>query len=147
MSGTSASRTGRARVLVVDDEPALTEVLSAATEAGSAADGRSALRTARDAVEHRIDGLHNSADDHVTKPFSPEDVVLRLRGRLRRAGTGGTRADGSVRVLGDLVPARETRGVRRAGRPIRLTAEEFDLPVIHTVRGTGCTIRSAEYGR
>ncbi|MFF4500666.1 response regulator transcription factor [Streptomyces sp. NPDC001401] len=172
MSGTSASRTGRVRVLIVDDEPALIDVLSVAVaEAGwrpyPAADGHSALRiargcaphavvldgmlpdldgiqvlrrlryenpklpvlmlTARDALEYRIDGLHNGADDYVTKPFSLEEVVLRLRGLLRRAGTEGTRADDSVRVLGDLVLTGETREVHRAGRPIRLTAREFDL--------------------
>ncbi|MEV6941783.1 hypothetical protein AB0N07_07210 [Streptomyces sp. NPDC051172] len=120
MSGTSVSRTDRVRVLVVDDEPTLTEAPPAATEAGRrlhpAAVDRSALRPARDAVEHRIDGLRSGADH-------------------------------SVRVLGDLVPTRETREVHRAGRPIRLTARECDLPVIHSVRGTGYSIRSAEDGR
>ncbi|WP_405868476.1 response regulator transcription factor [Streptomyces sp. NBC_00005] len=172
MSGTSASRTGRVRVLVVEDEPGLTELLSVAvTEAGwrpyPAADGRSALRiardcaphavvldgmlpdldgiqvlrrlryenpklpvlmlTARDAIEHRIDGLENGADDYVTKPFSLEEVVLRLRGLLRRAGTGHSRADDPVHVLGDLVLTEETREVHRAGTRIQLTAKEFDV--------------------
>ncbi len=44
------------------------------------------MLTARDALEHRIDGLSAGADDYVTKPFSLEEVVLRLRGLLRRAG-------------------------------------------------------------
>ncbi|KOU62722.1 transcriptional regulator [Streptomyces sp. MMG1533] len=172
MTGTSGSRTGRVRVLIVDDEPTLTELLSVAvTEAGwrpyPAADGHSALRvaqgcaphavvldgmlpdldglqvlrrlrhddpklpvlmlTARDALEHRLDGLEAGADDYVTKPFSLEEVVLRLRGLLRRAGTEHGRADDSVRVLGDLVLAEDSREVRRAGTPIQLTAKEFDL--------------------
>ncbi|MFE4967127.1 response regulator transcription factor [Streptomyces sp. NPDC056660] len=172
MSATAGSRTGRVRVLIVDDEPGLTELLSVAvTEAGwrpyPALDGQSALRlargcaphavvldgmlpdldglqvlrrlryemprlpvlmlTARDAVEHRIDGLAAGADDYVTKPFSLEEVVLRVRGLLRRAGTEQPTVDDSVRVLGDLVLTGESREVQRAGTPIRLTAKEFDL--------------------
>ncbi|MFE5037527.1 response regulator transcription factor [Streptomyces sp. NPDC056683] len=172
MSATAGARTGRVRVLIVDDEPGLTELLSAAVaDAGwrpyPALDGQSAPRlargcaphavvldgmlpdldglqvlcrlryemprlpvlmlTARDAVEHRIDGLEAGADDYVTKPFSLEEVVLRLRGLLRRAGTEQPPADDSVRVLGDLVLSGESREVQRAGTPIRLTAKEFDL--------------------
>ncbi|MFK4101243.1 response regulator transcription factor [Streptomyces sp. NPDC019531] len=172
MTGTSGFRTGRVRVLIVDDEPALNEVLSVAvTEAGwrpyPALDGRSALKiargcaphavvldgmlpdldglqvlrrlrhenphlpvlmlTARDALEHRLDGLEAGADDYVTKPFSLEEVVLRLRALLRRAGGAHGRTDESVRVLGDLVLTENTREVRRAGMPVQLTAKEFDL--------------------
>jgi two-component system OmpR family response regulator len=85
------------------------------------------MLTARDAIEHRIDGLEAGADDYVTKPFSLEEVVLRLRGLLRRAGTEQPPPDDSVRVLGDLVLTGESREVQRAGAPIRLTAKEFDL--------------------
>jgi two-component system OmpR family response regulator len=172
MTGTSGPRTGRARVLIVDDEPALNEVLSVAvTEAGwhpcPALDGHSALSavrgcaphavvldgmlpdldglqvlrrlrhenpklpvlmlTARDALEHRLDGLEAGADDYVTKPFSLEEVVLRLRGLLRRAASRDGRTDDSVHVLGDLVMTGDTREVRRAGAPVQLTAKEFDL--------------------
>ncbi|MFG2971210.1 MULTISPECIES: response regulator transcription factor [unclassified Streptomyces] len=172
MSAIAGSRTGRVRVLIVDDEPALTELLSAAVaDAGwrpyPALDGQTALRlargcaphavvldgmlpdldglqvlrrlryempklpvlmlTARDAVEHRIDGLEAGADDYVTKPFSVAEVVLRVRGLLRRAGTEQAPADDSVRVLGDLVLTGESREVQRAGTPIKLTAKEFDL--------------------
>ncbi|MGW7258975.1 response regulator transcription factor [Streptomyces sp. NPDC054834] len=172
MTGTPGPRTGRVRVLIVDDEPGLTELLSVAvTEAGRrpypAADGHSALRlargcaphavvldgmlpdldgiqvlrrlrhemprppvlmlTARDTLEHRLHGPESGADDYVTKPFSLEEVVLRLRGLLRRAGTEQTPGDDRVRVLGDLVLAEETREVNRAGTPIRLTAKESDL--------------------
>jgi two-component system OmpR family response regulator len=172
MTGSAGYRNGRVRVLIVDDEPALTDVLSVAVEeagwrAYPALDGQSALRTARgcaphavvldgmlpdldglqvlrrlryetpklpvlmltarDALEHRLDGLEAGADDYVTKPFSLEEVVLRLRGLLRRAGAEHARADESVRVLGDLVLTEETREVHRAGTPVRLTAKEFDL--------------------
>ncbi|MFF3149941.1 hypothetical protein ACFVRU_51615, partial [Streptomyces sp. NPDC057927] len=56
-----------------------------------------------------------------------EEVVLRLRGLLRRAGAEPLRADDSVLVLGDLVLSEQTREVRRDGTPIQLTAKEFDL--------------------
>ncbi|WP_327318435.1 response regulator transcription factor [Streptomyces sp. NBC_01235] len=172
MAGISGTRSGRVRVLIVDDEPVLTEVLSVAvTEAGRrpypAPDGHSASRiargcaphaaaldgmlpdldgvqvprrlrdespelpvlvlTARDALEHRVDGLENGADDHVTKPFSLEEAVLRLRGLPRRSGAERTRTDDSVRVLGDVVLTGESREVRRDGVRIALTAKEFDL--------------------
>ncbi|BBC32173.1 putative two-component system response regulator [Streptomyces graminofaciens] len=173
MAGISATRNGRVRVLIVDDEPGLTQLLSVAvTEAGwrpyPAADGQSALKaargcaphavvldgmlpdldglqvlrrlrhenpklpvlmlTARDALEHRIDGLSAGADDYVTKPFSLEEVVLRLRGLLRRAGVEESRpSDDRALVLGDLVLTEESREVHRDGTPVRLTAKEFDL--------------------
>ncbi|MEV7982835.1 response regulator transcription factor [Streptomyces sp. NPDC086519] len=172
MSATAGARTGRVRVLAVDDEPGLTELPAAAVaDAGRrphpAPGGQTVLRpargraphavlldgmppdldglqvlrglrydrprlpvlmrTARDAVEHRVDGLEAGADDCVTEPFSPEEVVLRLRAPLRRAGTEQPPADDSVRVLGDLVLTGESRAVQRAGTPIRLTAKEFDL--------------------
>ncbi|MFG2551186.1 response regulator transcription factor [Streptomyces sp. NPDC048581] len=85
------------------------------------------MLTARDALEHRLDGLGAGADDYVTKLFSLEEVVLRLRGLLRRAGAERARSDTSVRVLGDLVLTEESREVHRAGVPVPLTAKEFDL--------------------
>ncbi|MEU5274828.1 response regulator transcription factor [Streptomyces asoensis] len=172
MIGVSGTRADTVRVLIVDDEPELTELLSAAvTEAGwqslTAADGRSALRiardctphvvvldgmlpdfdgvevlrtlrsessrlpvlmlTARDALEHRIDGLSAGADDYVTKPFSLEEVMLRLRALLRRADPRDSAEQGPVQVLGDLVLAESTREVQRGGVPVLLTAKEFDL--------------------
>ncbi|WP_329268437.1 winged helix-turn-helix domain-containing protein [Streptomyces pseudovenezuelae] len=106
MTGISGPRTGRVRALIVDDEPALDEVLSVAvavavavTGAGRrpcpALDGRSAPRTARDALEHRLDGPEAGAED-------------------------------SVQVLGDLVMGEDTREVRRTGVPVRLAAKEYN---------------------
>ncbi|MEV6594542.1 response regulator [Streptomyces acidicola] len=57
----------------------------------------------------RIDGLSAGADDYVTRPFSLEEVVLRLRGLLRRVGVEEAPRDESVCVLEDLVPTEETR--------------------------------------
>ena len=172
MTATAGFRNGRVRVLIVDDEPALTDVLSVAVEeagwrACPAPDGQSALETARgcaphavvldgmlpdldglqvlrrlryenpklpvlmltarDALEHRLDGLEAGADDYVTKPFSLEEVVLRLRGLLRRAAAEQDRTGAPALVLGDLVLTEETREVHRADLPVQLTAKEFDL--------------------
>ncbi|MET8679059.1 response regulator transcription factor [Streptomyces sp. NPDC004647] len=159
------------RVLVVDDENALADLLSMALryegwEVRSAGDGAGALRTARefrpdavvldimlpdldglavlerlrreipeipvlfltakDAVEDRIAGLTAGGDDYVTKPFSLEEVVARLRGLLRRSGAAAARAESSL-VVGDLVLDEDSHEVERSGESIHLTATEFEL--------------------
>jgi two-component system, OmpR family, response regulator len=159
------------RILVVDDEPDLTEVLSGALEyegwsVRTAADGGTALRTARDfrpdavvldwmlpdidgvsllgelraelgdvcvlfltardAVEDRITGITAGGDDYVTKPFSLDEVLARLRGLLRRAGMA-RRMDGELLVVGDLVRAEEAREVTRGGTVLELSRTEFEL--------------------
>ncbi len=84
------------------------------------------LLTAKDAVEDRIAGLTAGGDDYVTKPFSIEEVVLRLRALLRR--TGVTTVDsGAQLVVGDLVLDEDSHEVMRGGEPISLTSTEFEL--------------------
>jgi two-component system OmpR family response regulator len=159
------------RVLVVDDEATLAELVSMALrlegwEIRSAPDGLSAVRTARDfrpdavvldvmlpdigglevlrrmradlpslpvlfltakdAVEDRIAGLTAGGDDYVTKPFSLEEVTLRLRALLRRTGVTETGA-GAALVVGDLTLDEDSREVSRSGELIDLTATEFEL--------------------
>ena len=82
--------------------------------------------TARDAVEHRVAGLTAGGDDYVTKPFSLEEVVLRLRALLRRTGVT-TETGGAKIVVGDLVLDEDSHEVTRAGDHITLTATEFEL--------------------
>jgi len=81
--------------------------------------------TARDAVEDRVAGLTAGGDDYVTKPFSLEEVVARLRALLRRAAT--LNSPDSVLTVGDLVLNEDSREVIRAGRQVTLTATEFEL--------------------
>jgi two-component system, OmpR family, response regulator len=159
------------RVLVVDDESSLSDLLSMALryegwEVRTAADGGSAVRaardfrpdavvldvmlpdfdglevlrrmrsdtpdvpvlflTARDAVEDRVAGLTAGGDDYVTKPFSLEELVARLRGLLRRSGMSATR-QGSELVVGDLVLDEDSHEVRRGDALVELTATEFEL--------------------
>jgi len=159
------------RVLVVDDEATLSELLSMALryegwEVRTAADGGSAVQaarefrpdavvldvmlpdfdglevlrrmraetpempvlflTARDAVEDRIAGLTAGGDDYVTKPFSLEELVARLRGLLRRAGMAAAR-QGPELVVGDLVLDEDSHEVRRGDELVELTATEFEL--------------------
>ena len=84
------------------------------------------LLTAKDAVEDRIAGLTAGGDDYVTKPFSLEEVVLRLRALLRR--TGVTTVDsGAQLVVGDLMLDEDSHEVTRAGQSITLTSTEFEL--------------------
>ncbi|MFA4082485.1 response regulator transcription factor [Mycobacteroides salmoniphilum] len=84
------------------------------------------LLTAKDAVEDRILGLTAGADDYVTKPFSLEELVLRVRALLRRAGAT-TDADEPQIAVGDLVLNESSREVTRAGNLIALTTTEFEL--------------------
>jgi two-component system OmpR family response regulator len=159
------------RVLVVDDENNLTELLSMALryegwEVRSASTGMAAVRaarefqpdavaldmmlpdfggmevlrrmradnpnvpvlflTARDAVEDRVAGLTAGGDDYVTKPFSLEEVVARLRALMRRTAVMAEGA-GSQLVVGDLVMDEDSHEVTRGGDPVNLTATEFEL--------------------
>jgi two-component system OmpR family response regulator len=159
------------RALVVEDEPALAEVLTSmltfegwqaryALDGASAAalaaehdpdavildmmlpdlDGLQILRrlragnphvcvlflTARDSVEDRIAGITAGGDDYVTKPFSHEELLARLRGLVRRAGIAHT-STGSQIVVGELTMDEDAREVHRAGTAIELTATEFEL--------------------
>ncbi|BDB45649.1 two-component system response regulator TcrX [Mycobacterium kiyosense] len=84
------------------------------------------LLTAKDAVEDRIAGLTAGGDDYVTKPFSIEEVVLRLRALLRRTGVTTVDSGGRL-VVGDLVLDEDSHEVTRAGEPISLTSTEFEL--------------------
>ena len=159
------------RVLVVDDEPNLAEVMSSVLrhegwDVRTAGTGISAVRTgrefrpdavvldmmlpdfdglevmrrlradnprvgvlfltARDSVEDRIAGITAGGDDYVTKPFSLEEVLARLRGMLRRAGMSHNDAD-TLLALADLTMDEDAHEVRRAGGLVDLTATEFEL--------------------
>jgi two-component system OmpR family response regulator len=83
--------------------------------------------TARDAVEDRISGLTVGADDYVTKPFSLEEVVLRIRAILRRSQGGSFPADTGVLRYADLELDEDAHEVRRAGRLVELSPTEFNL--------------------
>lgn len=160
-----------ARLLVVDDEPNIRELLStslryAGFEVTAAANGREALDaaeefqpdlavldvmlpdmdgftvtrrlrsagrhfpvvflTARDGTEDKITGLTVGGDDYVTKPFSLEEVVARLRALVRRAGVAAERTDSTL-VVGDLTLDEDSHEVFRGGEEIQLTATEFEL--------------------
>ena len=84
------------------------------------------LLTAKDSVEDRIAGLTAGGDDYVTKPFSLEEVVLRLRALLRRTGVT-TESSGAQIVVGDLVLDEDSHEVLRDGESITLTSTEFEL--------------------
>jgi two-component system OmpR family response regulator len=81
--------------------------------------------TARDATEDRVRGLTLGGDDYVTKPFSLEELIARLRNLMRRAAITAARTSG-LRVA-DLTLDEDSREVRRAGRLIELTPTEFEL--------------------
>jgi two-component system OmpR family response regulator len=82
--------------------------------------------TARDSVEDRIAGIMAGGDDYVTKPFSFEEVLARLRGIVRRAGIARSCGEAAI-VVGDLVMDEEAREVHRGGQLVELTATEFEL--------------------
>jgi len=158
------------RVLVVDDEPSITELLTMALryegfETAAAHGGREALATiatfhphlvvldimmpdidgfevarrlraerqevpilfltARDAAEDKVRGLTIGGDDYVTKPFSVEELVARIRAILRR--TMGEQRDSGRLTFADLELDEETHEVFRRGKAIELTPTEFKL--------------------
>jgi DNA-binding response OmpR family regulator len=89
------------------------------------------LLTARRAESDRIAGLELGADDYVVKPFSPQELVSRVRAVLRRSGReGGDPQPAQPLVFGDLVIDQPGRLVTLAGRQIPLTAREFDMLVL-----------------
>jgi two-component system alkaline phosphatase synthesis response regulator PhoP len=156
------------RILVVDDEPAILELVSFnlkkdGYEVVTAADGKSALEmfmkekpdlvvldlmipepdgyevckriraqsavpvimlTARGEEQDRIRGLDLGADDYVVKPFSPRELLARVRAVLRRSPV--MQEDDRL-VAGDLVIDSERHQVTIAGEPVELTPKEFDL--------------------
>lgn len=81
--------------------------------------------TAKDTTADKVEGLRLGADDYVTKPFSIEELIERVKAVLRRAG-GVTPGDEKI-VVGDLVIDEETRDVWRGDRFIELTATEYKL--------------------
>jgi two-component system, OmpR family, response regulator ResD len=166
------NETMAARVLVVDDEPIVRDVLTRYLSKGgfrveSAEDGQTALErfaaeppdlvlldlmlpgpdgievftriradhdtpvimlTARGRETDRVVGLEIGADDYIAKPFSPREVLARVRAVLRRvpAGSGEQREEEPIRFQGgEIDPAART--VTVGGRPVPLTPKEFDL--------------------
>ncbi|HUK97912.1 MAG TPA: response regulator transcription factor [Gaiellaceae bacterium] len=82
------------------------------------------MLTARDEEPDRIVGLEVGADDYVTKPFSPRELVARMKAVLRRSEPQDRHES---MTLADVVLDRESRDVSVAGAPVELTAKEFDL--------------------
>ena len=85
--------------------------------------------TARDSLQDKITGLTLGGDDYVTKPFSLEEVVARLRVILRRTGTGAGQEDEGPRRLkfSDIELDEDTHEVWKAGEPVSLSPTEFTL--------------------
>lgn len=83
--------------------------------------------TAKDAVEHRIHGLTIGADDYVTKPFSLEEAITRLRVILRRGLRHDDVDDSATLVYADLTLNDDTHEVTKAGQVVELSPTEFNL--------------------
>ena len=85
------------------------------------------MLTAKGEETDRVVGLELGADDYVTKPFSPREVVARVRAVLRRAGVRITPVIRPVLTFGDLHIDGRRRELQRGGEPVHLTRKEFDL--------------------
>ena len=82
------------------------------------------MLTARDEEADRLAGLDAGADDYIGKPFSPRELVARMKAVLRRVAPD---ADDAMLVLGDVVLRRSAREVGVAGEEVELRPKEFDL--------------------
>jgi two-component system, OmpR family, alkaline phosphatase synthesis response regulator PhoP len=82
------------------------------------------MLTARDDESDRLAGLEIGADDYIGKPFSPKELVARMKAVLRRTEPS---TDDERLALGDVVLQRTAREVSVAGEPVELRAKEFDL--------------------
>src|SRR2546426_5620320 len=82
------------------------------------------MLTARDEERDRLAGLETGADDYIGKPFSPRELVARMKAVLRRAEP---HLEEELLVLGDVVLRRSAREVVVAGLPVELRPKEFDL--------------------
>jgi two-component system OmpR family response regulator len=94
------------------------------------AEGRTApvlFLTARDATEDKVRGLSLGGDDYVTKPFSLEELVARVRAILRRTAPARHEREASVLRFADLELDEDAHEVARAGGSIELTATEYNL--------------------
>jgi two-component system OmpR family response regulator len=161
-----------ARLLVVDDEPNILELLSASLryagfEVATASDGAQALKvardfrpdllvldvmmpgvdgfgvlrrlrgdgsrtpvlflTARDATEDKVTGLTLGGDDYITKPFSLEEVIARIRAVLRRTGAGAVAVESSRLSFADIELDDDTHEVFKGGEAVSLSPTEFKL--------------------
>ena len=85
------------------------------------------MLTAKDGEQHRVVGLEMGADDYVTKPFSPRELVARVRAILRRTSRETPRPSGTPLRVGGLVLDPTTHEVTLRDRLIELTTKEFDL--------------------
>ena len=85
------------------------------------------MLTAKGDETDRIVGLELGADDYVVKPFSPRELVARIKSVLRRSQSGPSQAMGGVLRFDDCTINPESRSVVTTGAPVQLTAKEFDL--------------------
>jgi DNA-binding response OmpR family regulator len=85
------------------------------------------MLTARHEEIDKLIGLSVGADDYLTKPFSPRELIARIRAMLRRPRTEAQPAEAGLRVFGDLTIDPVAREVTVAGQPVALTRTEFDV--------------------
>lgn len=85
------------------------------------------MLTAMHDLSDKIAGLDNGADDYMTKPFSPQELISRIQAILRRAQTLPPAEVSNPRIIGDILIHPDAREVRVKGVPVELTPKEFEL--------------------
>ncbi len=124
-TGLSTAEHRRPDLVILDLNLPGMDGLDVAREIRRRADTPIIMLTARVEETDRLIGLELGADDYITKPFSPREVVARVRAVLRRAGSGAPPP--AVLRAGDLVIDLDAHQVSQAGRVLDLTPTEFNL--------------------
>jgi DNA-binding response OmpR family regulator len=121
------ARSGKPTLIVLDIMLPGFDGIEACRQIRQFSDAYIIMLTARDEEMDKVLGLSMGADDYLVKPFSPRELIARVRAMLRRPRTSLEELPGELYTVGELTMDAQSRSLTRAGTEIDLTRTEFDL--------------------